>query len=58
MNSQPIRQGSVNVKEEGLRSFLWSKKWMVLREGTLGLHKNEVRTDGLFKRGEKDYERF
>lgn len=41
--SQPVRQGPVNVKEEGIKSFLWSKKWMVLKNHTLGLHKNEVR---------------
>lgn len=39
----PIRQGMVTVNEEkGIRSFLWSKKWMVLKEQTLSFHKNEV----------------
>jgi hypothetical protein len=39
----PIRQGMVTVNEEkGIRSFLWSKKWMVLKEQSLSFHKNEV----------------
>lgn len=39
----PIRQGMVTVKEEeGIRSFLWSKRWLVLRDQTLSFHKNEV----------------
>jgi hypothetical protein len=34
----------VTVKEEeGIRSFLWSKRWLVLRDQTLSFHKNEVR---------------
>jgi hypothetical protein len=42
--STPIRQGMVTVKEEeGIRSFLWSKRWLVLRDQTLSFHKNEVR---------------
>jgi hypothetical protein len=39
----PIRQGMVTVKEEeGIRSFLWSKRWLVLKDQTLSFHKNEV----------------
>ncbi|KAJ9125151.1 hypothetical protein QFC22_000105 [Naganishia vaughanmartiniae] len=42
-SSTPIRQGMVGVKEEeGIRSFLWSKKWLVLRDQTLSFHKNET----------------
>ncbi|KAI8899271.1 kinase-like domain-containing protein [Globomyces pollinis-pini] len=40
--STVVRRGFVNVKEEGLRSFLWPKKWIVLREQTLTFHKNET----------------
>ncbi|GHJ85730.1 hypothetical protein NliqN6_2132 [Naganishia liquefaciens] len=41
--STPIRQGMVTVKEEeGIRSFLWSKRWLVLRDQTLSFHKNET----------------
>jgi protein-serine/threonine kinase len=29
------------VKDDGLRAFLWSKKWCLLREQTLTFHKNE-----------------
>lgn len=43
----PIRQGMVTVNEEkGIRSFLWSKKWMVLKEQSLSFHKNEVSPGG------------
>jgi hypothetical protein len=37
-----VRQGNVSVKEEGFASFLWRPKWLVLKETTLTLHKNEV----------------
>lgn len=30
------------MKEEGLRSFLWSKKWLVLGGNELQVFKNEV----------------
>jgi len=39
-----VRRGWVSVKEDGLRAWLWSKKWLVLREHSLALYKNEVRT--------------
>lgn len=42
MNSLVVKNGYVGVKEEGLRSFLWSKKWLVLRENTLTFHKSDV----------------
>jgi len=37
-----VRRGYVSVKEDGLRSWIWSKRWLVLRETTLTMHKNEV----------------
>ncbi|KAJ3117253.1 Protein kinase [Phlyctochytrium bullatum] len=40
-SSYVIKRGYVSVKEEGLRSFMWSKKWLLLREQTLTIHKNE-----------------
>lgn len=40
--SSVIRRGYVNVKEDGLRSWIWAKKWLALRETTLTFHKNEV----------------
>ncbi|CAG8671437.1 11110_t:CDS:2 [Acaulospora colombiana] len=36
-----VRQGYVSVKEDGFASFLWSRKWLVLREHLLSFHKNE-----------------
>lgn len=38
-----VRKGYVSVKEDGLRSWIWSKRWLVLRESTLLFHKNDVR---------------
>lgn len=35
--------GIVNVKEEGLRVFMWSKRWLVLRNFEFCIYKNEVR---------------
>ena len=37
-----IRTGHASVKEEGLRSFLWSKRWLVLGGTDLQIFKNEV----------------
>lgn len=37
-----VKRGWVNVKEEGLRAWIWSKRWLVLREETLTFYKNEV----------------
>ncbi|KAI9327985.1 p21 activated kinase [Obelidium mucronatum] len=40
MNSFVVREGPASAKDEGMRSFLWSKRWLVLREATLGIYKN------------------
>lgn len=37
-----VRTGAASVKEEGLRSFLWSKRWLVLGGSELQIFKNEV----------------
>ena len=37
-----VRRGYVSVKEEGLKSWIWSKRWLVLRERALSMHKNDV----------------
>ncbi|KAE8231467.1 hypothetical protein CF326_g3523 [Tilletia indica] len=37
-----VRKGFVSVKEDGLRSWIWSKRWLALREQTLTFHKNET----------------
>ncbi|KAF8761331.1 Pkinase protein [Rhizoctonia solani] len=36
-----VKSGEVSVKEEGLTSWIWTRKWMVLKEQTLSFHKNE-----------------
>ncbi|ORY76134.1 Pkinase-domain-containing protein [Neocallimastix californiae] len=41
MASYIIKKGYASVKEDGLRSFLWSKRWLVLREQTLTIQRNE-----------------
>ncbi|KAF7795771.1 hypothetical protein EIP86_006938 [Pleurotus ostreatoroseus] len=40
-NAQVVRCGVVSVKEDGLVSWLWRPKWLVLKESTLAIHKNE-----------------
>ena len=42
LSSYVVKRGYVLVKEEGLRAFLWSKRWLLLREQTLTFHRNEV----------------
>ncbi|TYJ52424.1 hypothetical protein B9479_006965 [Cryptococcus floricola] len=37
----PIRTGPASIKEEGLRAFLWSKRWLTLRQSDLSVYKNE-----------------
>ncbi|GAA5919377.1 hypothetical protein JCM5296_001719 [Sporobolomyces johnsonii] len=39
-----VRRGWVSVKEDGLRAWIWSKRWLVLREQTLSFYKNEAST--------------
>ncbi|TFK50606.1 Pkinase-domain-containing protein [Heliocybe sulcata] len=41
MSSQVVRCGYVNIKEDGFASWLWREKWLVLKEQTLSIHKNE-----------------
>ncbi|KAL2912784.1 Protein kinase, partial [Polyrhizophydium stewartii] len=36
-----IKRGHVLVKEAGIRSFVWSKRWMQLRDQMVTIHKNE-----------------
>ncbi|GAA6041911.1 hypothetical protein JCM8097_000217 [Rhodosporidiobolus ruineniae] len=36
-----VRRGWVSVKEDGLRAWIWSKRWLVLREQALSLYKND-----------------
>ncbi|GAA6005316.1 uncharacterized protein JCM10292_005379 [Rhodotorula paludigena] len=39
-----VRRGWVSVKEDGLRAWMWGKKWLVLREQTLSFCKSETST--------------
>lgn len=39
-----VRRGFAKLKEDGLRSWIWSQRWLILREQTLTFHKNEVGT--------------
>jgi hypothetical protein len=41
-SSYVVKRGYVLLKEDGLRSFIWSKRWLLLREQTLTFHRNEV----------------
>ena len=43
-SAQVVRCGIVSVKEDGLVSWLWRPKWLVLKEQSLSIHKSEVRT--------------
>lgn len=42
MNAHIVRYGTVSVKEDGLVSWLWRPKYLVLKQQTLSIHKNEV----------------
>ncbi|KAK9708650.1 Protein kinase [Basidiobolus ranarum] len=37
-----VKKGYLSLKEEGLRAWIWSKRWVLLREMTLTFHKNET----------------
>ncbi|KAI9244444.1 kinase-like domain-containing protein [Sporodiniella umbellata] len=36
-----LKQGYLSVKEEGLRAWIWSKRFCVLRDQALTIHRNE-----------------
>ncbi|ORY08392.1 Pkinase-domain-containing protein [Basidiobolus meristosporus CBS 931.73] len=40
--SSVVKRGHLSLKEEGLRAWIWSKRWALLRELTLTFHKNET----------------
>ena len=44
MNCQVVRNGLVSLKEEGFASFMFLRKWLVLKGPTLSIHKTEVRS--------------
>jgi hypothetical protein len=37
-----IRQGPAGFKEDAFASWIWREKWLVLKEQSLSVHKNEV----------------
>ncbi|KAH9856264.1 Pkinase-domain-containing protein [Lenzites betulinus] len=41
-SSHVVRSGIVSIKEDGIVSFLWRPKWLVLKEQTLSIHKSET----------------
>ncbi|EDQ99908.1 uncharacterized protein LACBIDRAFT_192183 [Laccaria bicolor S238N-H82] len=40
-NSQVVRSGGVSMKEDGFGNWLWQRKWLVLKELSLAIHKSE-----------------
>ncbi|CEG77653.1 Putative STE/STE20/PAKA protein kinase [Rhizopus microsporus] len=36
-----IKEGYISLKEEGLRAWIWSKRYCVLRDQSLTFHRNE-----------------
>lgn len=36
-----VKNGYVSIKEDGIRSWIWSKRFLCLRELTLSFHRNE-----------------
>lgn len=43
MGMQVVRTGTVNLKEEGFGNWLFNRRYLILREQSLAIHKNEVR---------------
>jgi hypothetical protein len=41
-DAQIVRSGIVSMKEDSFANWLFQRKWLVLREQTLSIHKNEV----------------
>ncbi|RXW16802.1 hypothetical protein EST38_g9051 [Candolleomyces aberdarensis] len=41
MGSQVIRSGNVSMKEDGFGNWLWQRKFLVLKEQILSVHKSE-----------------
>jgi hypothetical protein len=44
IGDRPIRKGWASIKEDGIKSLIWQKKFMILREVSLDFHKNEQAT--------------
>ena len=37
-----VKQGWASVKEDGIKSWIWTKKYLILREGALNIMKNDT----------------
>ncbi|KAG0303896.1 Protein kinase [Dissophora globulifera] len=37
-----VKHGYISVKEEGLKAFIWSKRYLTLRESTLSFHRSDT----------------
>nr|XP_019047495.1 STE/STE20/PAKA protein kinase [Kwoniella bestiolae CBS 10118]OCF26425.1 STE/STE20/PAKA protein kinase [Kwoniella bestiolae CBS 10118] len=46
--NETVRAGPASVKEEGLRAFMWSKRWLVLGGTDLSIFKNEQSSSPVF----------
>ena len=44
-DNKPIRKGWAQIKEDGIKSLIWQKKFMILREISLDFQKNEQRSE-------------
>ncbi|KAH7922274.1 Pkinase-domain-containing protein [Leucogyrophana mollusca] len=40
-NSHVVRSGMVSLKQDGFTSWLWTPRWLVLKEQTLSIYKSE-----------------
>ncbi|KAI8799362.1 kinase-like domain-containing protein [Cladochytrium replicatum] len=40
-HSSVVKSGYAQVKEDGLKGFMWSKRWILLRDQILTFHRNE-----------------
>ncbi|KAJ3029125.1 UNVERIFIED_CONTAM: Protein kinase [Siphonaria sp. JEL0065] len=40
-NAYIVKQGPISIKEEGIRAWMWSKRYLFLRQETLTVHRNE-----------------
>lgn len=44
-----IKDGYLSVKEDGLRAWIWSKRFCVLRDQALTFHRNEVPIENIHR---------
>lgn len=53
-----IKDGYLSVKEDGLRAWIWSKRFCVLRDQALTFHRNEVKNNNNEKNKKISYHFF